>query len=154
MSRAPTNVLVFPFRRTAPGAVEYAVFRRAGGEVWQGVAGGAEQGESAEDAARREMLEETGISPETGWVFLDAMATVPVNMFADRRAWGPDIYVVTEWAFGVELPPAAKLKLSAERAEMRWAPYAKAAVLLKWDSNRTALWELNERLTSRPRRSG
>lgn len=154
MSRAPTNVLVLPFRRTAAGSVQYAVFRRADSDFWQGVAGGAEQGESAEEAARRELEEETGFSPDAGWIFLDAMATVPVSMFSAHRAWGPDVYVVTEWAFGVELPIGAKVQLSSEHAEVRWLPHSQASELLRWDSNKTALWELHERLTRRPRRSG
>jgi dATP pyrophosphohydrolase len=154
MSRAPTNVLVFPYRRPAAGVLEFAVFRRADADCWQGLAGGAEQGESAEEAARREVEEETGCAIADGWIFLDAMATVPANIFAARRTWGPEVYVVTEWAFGVELPPSAQVRLSAEHREVRWLPYAEAIALLRWDSNRTALWELNERLTARPRRSG
>jgi dATP pyrophosphohydrolase len=154
MPRAPTNVLVFPYRHTAAGGLEFAIFRRADADCWQGLAGGAEQGESAEEAARREVEEETGCAIEEGWIFLDAVATVPVSAFAGRRAWGPDVYVVTEWAFGVAFPASAEVTLSAEHREVRWLRYAEASALLRWDSNRTALWELNERLAARPRRSG
>jgi broad specificity phosphatase PhoE len=39
------------------------------------------------------------------------------------------------------------ITLSREHTDYRWVAYAEAARLLRWDSNRTALWELNERLT-------
>ena len=36
--------------------------------------------------------------------------------------------------------------LSSEHKEYRWVKYDEAMRLLKYDSNKTALWELNERL--------
>lgn len=36
--------------------------------------------------------------------------------------------------------------LSSEHKEYRWVEYDEAMRLLKYDSNKTALWELNERL--------
>ena len=41
---------------------------------------------------------------------------------------------------------AARLVLSHEHAEYRWLPYEDAERLLRFDSNRTALWELNLRI--------
>ena len=149
MARAPLNVLVFPFRQTAGRLLEYAVFRRADEDVelWQGVAGGAETGEDALQAARRELVEETGLSPEQGWISLDAMATVPRDVFRDWKSWGRDVYVVVERAFGVDVG-SQHVRLSHEHSAYRWLSFSEASALLRWDSNRTALWELNERLTS------
>ena len=148
MARAPLQVLVLPFRRRADGGVEYAVFRRAdqADACWQGVAGGAEQGESAEQAARREMTEESGIPSEAPLVPLDATASVPAVHFAESKTWGPDVYVVIERSFGVQVPDGHAIALSGEHSEYRWLRYEAAASLLTWDSNKTALWELNERL--------
>ena len=39
-----------------------------------------------------------------------------------------------------------EIKLSDEHPEYRWLKYDEAHKMLKWDSDRTALWELNERL--------
>jgi hypothetical protein len=39
MGRAPFQVLVFPFRPTQAGDWEFAVFQRADGDWWQGIAG-------------------------------------------------------------------------------------------------------------------
>jgi len=79
MARAPLQVLVLPFRRRGDGGIEYAIFRRAdhADACWQGLAGGAEQGESAEQAAQREMTEEACIPADARLIPLDATASVP-----------------------------------------------------------------------------
>lgn len=146
MARAPKNVLVLPFRRMAPDACEFAVFLRRDPAVWQAVAGGVEVGESFAEAARRELLEETGIDRPLRWIALDACASVPAAAFKDNGGWGPDVYVVMERAFGVEVAPDAPIALSAEHSACEWLPYGAASARLRWDSNRTALWELDARL--------
>ena len=105
MPRTPLQVLVLPFRVSARGGIEFAIFRRANypDECWQGIAGGAEQGETAEQAARREMFEEAAIPPEAPLIPLDSVASIPVSFFRDRHLWGPSTYVVFQQAFVVEL---------------------------------------------------
>src|SRR5882672_8901989 len=61
MGRAPFQVLVFPFRRVQAGRLEYAIFRRADIDAWQGIAGGGEDDETLIEAAIREAREEAGI---------------------------------------------------------------------------------------------
>ena len=117
-------------------------------ECWQGVAGGVEVGEDELEAARRELLEETGLSPTQGWISLDSMATLPTRVFSDWNSWGRNVYVVTERAFGVDSGGSQDIRLSREHSAFRWLPFGEASALLRWDSNRTALWELNERLTA------
>lgn len=146
MARAPLQVLIFPYRRAAAGGFEYAIFRRSDGDYWQGLAGGAEAGESSEQAARREMMEEAGIPPGAPLLALDSMATVPAFHFSERRSWGPDVYVVPERAFGVLLAEGQTIVLSREHADYRWVSCEDGMRALRWDSNKTALWELNERL--------
>ena len=46
MPRAPFQVHGFPFRNSAGGGFEYAVFRRADEGYWQAIAGGGEDDES------------------------------------------------------------------------------------------------------------
>jgi dihydroneopterin triphosphate diphosphatase len=76
---------------------------------------------------------------------LDTQASVPAYLFRDRHRWGPDTYVIPQRAFGVRLS-GHEIVLSDEHTEFRWVGYEDAADLLRWDSNKTALWELNERL--------
>jgi len=142
--RMPFQVLVVPFRRTATG-VEFAVLKRSDADWWHFVAGGGEEGETPLDAARRETREEIGFAPKGEFLRLDSMATIPRHWFAAAASWPPDVYVVPEYAFAVETGEA-ELTLSEEHSELRWLPYDEAHELLTWDSNRTALWELNERL--------
>jgi dATP pyrophosphohydrolase len=140
--RAPFQILVIPFRRTA-GGVRYAVLRRSDAEYWQFVAGGGEEGETPTQAAQRETREEVGLCGEL--IALDSLATVPKDCFAAAAAWGPGVYVIPEYCFAVDAGDAP-LTPSAEHKELVWATYEQAHGLLRWDSNRNALWELNERL--------
>ena len=145
MSRAPFQVLVFPYRRTDLGQLEYAIFRRSGSEVWQGIAGGGEGGETSLDAAKREAWEEAGLPADARYVPLDSMTTIPVLSVVGSFLWGSEVYVIPEYSFGVRADKC-ELVLSREHTEYRWVRYEEAERLLKWDSNRTALWELNQRL--------
>lgn len=143
--RAPFQVLVIPFRLTAAGP-EYAVLRRSDTGWWQFVAGGGEDTETPGEAATRETEEELGVAAEV--MRLDSMATVPKDCFIAADSWSQDVYVVPEHSFAVDVGDSA-ITLSAEHTEVQWLQYEQAGRVLKWDSNRTALWELNERLRAR-----
>ena len=142
--RAPFQVLVIPFRRTTAG-LEFAVLKRSDADYWQFVAGGGEGRETPLEAASRETEEETGIPANGRIMQLDSMATVPKSCFAVADSWGDSVYVIPEHCFAVDATDAA-LRLSGEHRESRWVPYEQACRLLKWDSNRNALWELVQRL--------
>lgn len=140
--RAPFQVLVIPFRHRAKG-VEFAVLKRSDADCWQFVSGGGDEGETPIQAAGRETCEETGLQ---GQVFpLDSIASIPKDCFAGAESWGDDVFVIPEHCFAVDAGDSTII-LSGEHTECRWLGYKQAFSLLKWDSNRTALWELNERL--------
>jgi 8-oxo-dGTP pyrophosphatase MutT (NUDIX family) len=140
--RAPFQILVIPFRRT-PAGMEFAVLKRSDAEYWQFVAGGGEDDESPLQGARRESKEEVGIVGEL--LQLDSLSTVPKDCFAAADSWGDDVFVIPQHCFAIDAG-RTDVSLSHEHTESRWVPYEKARSLLKWDSNRNALWELNERL--------
>ncbi|MFG1793985.1 NUDIX pyrophosphatase [Nocardia sp. NPDC049149] len=142
--RAAYQVLVLPYRLTAEG-VRYALFRRADADYWQGVAGGGEDNETPLVAARREAAEEAGLTADHEFVALDARATIPVVYVTGEFTWGPDILVIPEYAFGVQVEDG-ELRLSDEHTKYRWCTLADATKMVRWDSNRTALWELDHRL--------
>ena len=146
MPRAPFQVLVLPFSRTATSACLYAVFRRSDGDYWQFIAGGGEEDESPVEAARREACEEAGIPHDAPLIALDSSATIPVpGVTGGPMRWGDAILVVPEHCFAVEVE-RSDMVLSAEHKDWRWSTYDEAQSLLKWDSNKNALWELRYRL--------
>lgn len=148
MARAPFQVLLFPFRAVnSASGPKYAIFRRSDLKCWQGIAGGGHIGESPEEAARREALEEAGIAALVRIIKLDSTVTLPV-VYVSGFHWGPNTLVIPEYAFGAELD-YCDLRLSAEHTEYKWVTYVEASRLLEWDSNKNALWELNYRLVGR-----
>lgn len=147
MARAPFQVLVLPFVliRKCP---LFAIFRRSDShaELWQGIAGGGEDDETPLEAAKRESREEANISGECAFFQLESMSMLPVENVAGFL-WGPQTLVIPEWSFGVEVQEQI-VRLSHEHREVRWLPFSEAMRLLTWESNRTALWELNHRISN------
>lgn len=64
---------------------------------------------------------------------------------AQRKAWGSDIFVVPEYSFGAEVE-SEDIRPSDEHVGFEWVSYEEAQGQLKWDSNKTALYELDCRL--------
>ncbi|MFO7612019.1 MAG: NUDIX domain-containing protein [Clostridia bacterium] len=140
--RMPWNVFVFIYRRTSPG-YEYLLLKRSDDSSWQGAAGGGEDGESPEEAARREVAEETGLNVNSLFR-LDTTGWVRAVYFNGRAEWGRDVYVVPIHYFAAG--QSGRVTISGEHDEYMWADYETAAMKLFWHDNLTALWELNERL--------
>jgi dATP pyrophosphohydrolase len=145
MARAPFQVLVIPFRDNALGSFDYALFQRADAAYWQGIAGGGEDAETPIAAAKREAFEEAQIPPTARYFALQAMSLIPVVSFAARHHWPNHRYVIPNYCFAVDCAALA-IGLSSEHTTFRWVSYREGHALLHWDDNRTALWELNERL--------
>ena len=146
MTRSPLQILVFPFIKEKD-EILYALFKRKTEKYWQAIAGGGDNNETPIQAAMREVNEETGIPYDSKYLPLCSTATMPVPNVTGDFIWGPDILLIVERAFGVEMFNK-DLALSDEHSEYAWVNYQKAMELLKWDSNKTALWELNHRLTN------
>ena len=148
MPRAPFQVLVFPYRKNLQDQLEFVLLLRADGGFWQGIAGGGEDDETPLEAARRETFEETGIKPTSTIMQLDTVESVPVIEFKDSSLWGEDVFVIPQYCFGVSISHS-EIKLSDEHSEYGWFTYGQAIQLLKFDGDKTALWELNQRLLGR-----
>jgi len=146
MARSPYQILVFPYMKNESNSILYALFRRSKEGYWQGIAGGGEEGETILDSAKRESYEEAGIQKDMKYVELDSRSMHSVLDVVGKYKWGHDTYVIPEYCFGVELTEC-KLLLSNEHKEYKWVTYEEAIKMLKWDSNKTAIWELNQRLT-------
>lgn len=144
MARSRYQVLVIPYFLNH-GEPVYGVFRRRDMGLWQFISGGGEDtDESIEATARREVMEETGLSGD--FLRLDTCCSIPANCFRDsEKLWGRDCFVVPEYAFALRADQK-NITLSEEHTEYRWADYETVRGLLQYDSNRTALWELDRRL--------
>jgi len=148
MARAPFQVLVIPYRKATNGQIEYALLRRSDEGYWQGIAGGGEGKEKPLEAAKRETNEESGILPTAQFLQLDTIEPVPVIYFKDSHIWGDDVYVIPQYCFGVTAENL-QIRISREHTEYKWFLYEEAYELIKYDGNKTALWELDKRLKGR-----
>jgi dihydroneopterin triphosphate diphosphatase len=144
--REPFTVLVFLFRSTADGP-RYAVFRRADDANWQSVSGGMETGETLRAAARRETLEETGMPATNPLYELDMVSGVEKSCFKAAEHWPADLYIVPKHFFAMDVTTENRpISLSDEHSEFRWMSYVEAYDALRYDDDKTALWELDTRL--------
>jgi dATP pyrophosphohydrolase len=145
--RQPLTVVVFPFRLVA-GQPEYAIFRRADDANWQSVSGGVEGSETLTQAARRETAEETGLSGTRPLYRLDMVSGVEKTCFAASKYWPADLYIVAKHFFAMDLTDSDQdVKLSEEHHEFRWLAYDQAYATIRYDDDKTALWELNTRIS-------
>jgi dATP pyrophosphohydrolase len=141
--RAPFQILVIPFVKK-DGAYLYCLFKRKDMNIWQAIAGGGEDEESPIETARRESFEEARIDKESNFIELSSFNTIPaVNIHG--LLWGNDIVMIPEICFGVEVI-SESIKLSKEHNEFQWLSYDEAISKLKYDSNKSAIWELDYRL--------
>ncbi|MCH5198313.1 MAG: NUDIX pyrophosphatase [Oscillospiraceae bacterium] len=141
--RAPFQILAIPYRKNPE--LQYCVLHRADLDQWQFASGGGEDDETPIEAAFREILEETAIKTEN-IITLKSTAHVPANVIAEhhRKMWSKDTYVIPEYSFAFEC--LTDIIISDEHAEFEWLGYEAALARLTWDSNKTALYELNCRL--------
>lgn len=140
--RAPFQVIVFPYR-IANESLEVLIGKRSDGDYWQAISGGGENSESPQEAAIRELHEETGLHGSE-WVKLDSMCTLPRVHYSGNENWDENVYVIPEYAFMAYADDTPKI--SHEHSKLEWHSFSSANTLLKYDSNRNALWELRQRV--------
>ena len=115
--------------------------RRRPPGYWQSVTGSLEWGEHADAAARREVIEETGI---TQGVLVNLQWTqVYEIMPAFGKVYAPGITRNLEHAFSLRLPQRAAVTLSdAEHVQFRWASALEALEAVSSSTNRNVIAEL------------
>lgn len=126
---------VYVFRRH-PTGVELLLLRRSPdkrlGGTWQAVHGKVEPGETAVQAALRELHEETGLRPVFFWQ-LEGLNTFYMAG-TDRVMMCP--------GFAAEVEPEAGVRLCHEHTAFRWEPIERALAELMWPGQRRAVREL------------
>jgi len=115
----------------------------AQGSYWHVVAGGVEPGETAEHAAARELMEETGldatpVAPREVVEYVYPLTEEP----AERRAtYDPAIAEVTVTCFIADAPDDWEPQLDWEHDGHRWCSPEDAAKTLRWPETARALAE-------------
>jgi dihydroneopterin triphosphate diphosphatase len=136
--RRPESVLVVI--HTEGGEFLLLERRRPPG-FWQSVTGSMEWGEPADTAARREVIEETGI---TQGVLVNLQWTQVYEILpAFGKVYAPGITLNLEHAFSLRLQDRVPVVLSdAEHVQFRWASAADAMETASSSTNRAVIAEL------------
>ena len=135
--RLPIQVEAIIFRRNS-SIIEYLLLKRLPerNEFWQPVTGGMEEGETRDEALRREVMEETGVRN---------MVAVIEGLYYFEFS---DPNLNQEYVCGVEVPSSEEIVLDPkEHSEYRWCSFQEALQLLHWKENKEALRKLNLTLT-------
>lgn len=142
--REPYQILSIPYC-VVDGKPLFCILRRADSSYWQFIAGGGENGETPTQAAKRETIEEIGVDP-INIKQLTCIAYVPAEVIDEsrRQHWDKNTVVIPEYSFAFECD--SELTLSNEHTEYKWLTYNEARKLLKWDSNKVAMYEINCKL--------
>ena len=136
--RRPESVLIVI--HTEGGEFLLLERRRPPG-FWQSVTGSMEWGEPADTAARREVIEETGI---TQGVLVNLQWTQVYEILpAFGKVYAPGITLNLEHAFSLRLQDRVPVVLSdAEHVQFRWASAADAMETASSSTNRAVIAEL------------
>ena len=125
------EICIFKFERDRP---LYLLLHRAKDEkvypnIWQCVSGGIDGKETGQEAALRELQEETGFVPEAFWI-------LPyVNVFYDPAHDSINMSPV----FAAQVASGSEPKLSGEHDEYLWCGLDEALKRLTWPGQRKAL---------------
>lgn len=147
MPRAKYQVLVIPYLIEKDN-IKYCIFKRNDMEdCWQFIAGGGETADiTPMISAKREAYEEANIPTELHFIELETNCSISTEHFKNaRKNWGEQCLVIPEYCFAVELKEK-NIKISHEHISYRWVDYETAKQKLKYDSNKVALWELDNKI--------
>jgi len=135
--RLPIQVEAIIFRRNG-NKMEYLLLKRLPERngFWQPITGGVEEGETRNEALRREIREETGIKN-----IVAVLEDLYLFEFSDPN-------LNQEYVYGVEVSSSEEIILDQkEHSEYKWCSFQEALQLLHWKENKEALRKLNKTLT-------
>lgn len=138
--KRPVSVLVVIYAQDSKRVL--MLQRRDDPEFWQSVTGSVEEGETASQAAMREVKEEVAIDVASEQLTLiDCQRTVEFEIFSHlRHRYAPGVVRNTESWFCLALPRERQIVFS-EHLTYQWLDAPAAAALTKSWSNRQAIEE-------------
>jgi diaminopimelate epimerase len=135
--RVPRQVLVY-VHRSGP---EFLLLRRIDrlGGFWQGITGAPEWDEGDNDAAVRELREETSLDAAVQPVGYRYELRRPAEAETWDALYGRGVDAVPEEVFAAAAPEGWEPTLSWEHDEYRWCTLDEALALLRYEENREGL---------------
>jgi dATP pyrophosphohydrolase len=134
--KRPVSVLVVVYSHSG----EVLMLRRKWpADFWQSVTGSLQWGETAQQAARRELKEETGL--DAGDALVDAGISNRFPILSEwRTRYAPEVRFNTEHVFYLELPRPSEILLNPdEHSEYCWLAWKRAAERASSYTNRDAI---------------
>lgn len=142
--RAEFQIIVIPYVMKE-NQLKVAVFQRKIKRYWQFVSGGGENNETLIETAIREVKEEVGYKTNSSELIkLDSMCTISKENFKEHKD-KKNIYVIPEYSFCMKMVND-NIILSKEHIDYKWLNVDEVFDLLTFDSNKTALWELSQKI--------
>ncbi|HCR59527.1 Dihydroneopterin triphosphate pyrophosphatase [Raoultella terrigena] len=138
--KLPVSVLVVIYAEDTKRVL--MLQRRDDSAFWQSVTGSLEEGETALQAAEREVKEEVAIDvADEHLALIDCQRTVEFEIFSHlRHRYAPGVERNTEFWFRLALPHERQIVFT-EHLDYRWVAATEAAALTKSWSNRQAIEE-------------
>lgn len=120
---------------------EFLVMRRAPERLgyWSLVAGGLEADETPDEAAQRELFEETGLGSKVRRLPVALSYSLLDDPPAIRARYAPGIETVTVHAYVADAPPKWEPALDAEHDRYEWCDLAEALDLLYYETTKRAV---------------
>ena len=141
--KIPIQVLVYPVRYTGSDW-EYLLLKRIPSRdgVWQGVTGALEEGEGLEDAAKRELYEETGFTP----LKIEKIDLIYSFSVTDewRHLYDVDVKEIVEYVFVAYVGAGEPVLDPQEHNQYEWCSIDEALQLLYWPNNKEALTQVHD----------
>lgn len=132
----PVCISAYIVRHTAEGP-RYLLIRRCGqylSGTWQMVTGGIEEGETAVEAALREIFEETGLTPET---LYSADAVETFYFQKENKILCVPVFIAFVEEEKVSLSPG-------EHDAYEWLPFEEAQKRLIWAEQKRVIAQVHE----------
>ena len=110
-------------------------------DAWQCVTGKIEKNETPNDAAIRELKEETGLTPISMWI------VDQVNHFFEVKSNRMNLIPV----FGVQVD-STNITLSVEHNDYKWCSVDEGIDLIMWNQQKQGLFNFHHMLTKEPQK--